>query len=88
MTSGFRVADADRLLSFADEFINDIELNEPDIDPDVKGSIEEYRQLRPILIMAPAMLKALQSVAAMIAKLNLDTAAAASTDFPIERKTP
>jgi hypothetical protein len=62
MTSYFTNADADRLLGFADQFIEDMENDDDyDIDSDERESIGEYRQIRPLLVAAPRMFETLKS---------------------------
>lgn len=67
MIKDFTTANADRLLGFADQFIEDWETDEgAEIDSDERERIEEYRRIRPLLAAAPRMLVALQSAEAMI----------------------
>jgi hypothetical protein len=67
MTNRFTVVDADRLLGFADQFIEDMENDEnDDIDSDERESIDEYRRIRPLMVAAPRLLDVLQSVEVLI----------------------
>jgi hypothetical protein len=67
MINHFTTADADRLLGFADQFIEDWETDEgADLDADERERIDEYRQIRPLLATAPHLLQALQNVEVLI----------------------
>jgi hypothetical protein len=62
----------DRLLGFADQFIENMENDENyDIDSDERESIDDYRRIRPLLAAAPRMLDVLQSVEVLI-RLELE----------------
>jgi len=59
-TQDFTSADADRLLGLADQFLEDWETNEGSADPECKERRAEWDTLRPILVQAPLLLKALE----------------------------
>lgn len=72
MPNHFTPADADRLLGFADQFIEDWETDEgAEIDAVERERIEEYRRIRPLLAAAPCMLDALKSIEVLI-RLELE----------------
>ena len=56
----FTVEDADRLLQLGDQFLADWEENEGKDDPDCKERRAEWNAIRPLLVSAPDLLKALQ----------------------------
>jgi hypothetical protein len=57
-------ADADRLLGLADQFLEDWEQNEGAYDPECHERRLEWNAIRPLFLAAPAMLKALDTIAA------------------------
>ena len=59
-TQDFTSADADRLLGLADQFLEDWETNEGRNDPECKKRRAEWDAIRPVLVNAPKLLKALE----------------------------
>lgn len=57
----FTTADADRLLGLADQFMEDWEENEGQRDPECIERRREWDALRPLLMQAPALFKALEA---------------------------
>lgn len=59
-TQNFTVEDADRLLGFADQFLEDWESSEGKDDPECKERRSEWDAIRPVLAIAPRLLTILQ----------------------------
>lgn len=60
----FTTEDADRLLGLGDQFLEDwaaIAATESGGDPDFDERYEEWKAIRPLLVQAPALLKALEA---------------------------
>jgi hypothetical protein len=78
--TGFSVADADRLLQLADQFLDDWAEDAVQSgirDPDYEERVDEWNAIRPLLVHAPALFAALE------AQERADAEADASTRWPL-----
>jgi hypothetical protein len=62
METPFTTEDADRLLGLGDQFMEDWEANEGKNDPECAERRADWNAIRPLLVQAPAMLAALQTL--------------------------
>jgi hypothetical protein len=62
METTFTTEDADRLLGLADQFMEEWEANEGRNDPECAERRAEWNAIRPLLVHAPAMVAALQTL--------------------------
>ncbi len=69
-THDFTSADADRLLGLADQFLEDWESNEGKHDPECKERRAEWNGIRPLLVHAPQLLKALEDAFALLDRIS------------------
>jgi hypothetical protein len=64
VVTGFSVADADRLLQLADQFLDDWAEDAVQSgirDPDYEERVDEWNAIRPLLVHAPALFAALEA---------------------------
>jgi hypothetical protein len=66
----FTSKDTDRLLGLADEFLEDWECNEGQRDPECKQRRAEWNALRPILVLAPLLLKAVEDAFTLLDRIR------------------
>ena len=69
-TQNFTSADADRLLALADQFLEDWESNEGKHDPECKERRAEWDAIRPLLVRAPQLLKALEDAFTLLDRIS------------------
>jgi hypothetical protein len=69
-TQDFTSADADRLLALADQLLEDWESNEGKDDPECKERRAEWNAIRPLLVQAPKLLKALEDAFALLDRIS------------------
>jgi hypothetical protein len=66
----FTSADVDRLLGLADQFLEDWESNEGKDEPECKERRAEWDAIRPLLVKAPQLLKALEDASALLDRIS------------------
>ena len=69
-TQDFTSADADRLLGLADQFLEDWETNEGKNDPEYRERRAEWDAIRPVLVNAPKLLKALEDAFVVLDRIS------------------
>jgi hypothetical protein len=63
-------ADVDRLLGLADQFLEDWETNQGIDDPECRQRRIEWDLVRPVLVRAPQLLKALEDAFALLDRIS------------------